>query len=657
MSSFPLPLLLLLLLPSFVLGQSRSGSALPLEKLLEERIEEYLSDEREEENLYSGEELAEYLWQLAENPININRATRYDLQKLFILTPFQIESLLDYRNRSGDLLSLNELSLLNGFNGESAALLSPFITFGCSERGLDRGQKSFRSELYLRTFTRLKEYAFEKDKGGMPVSMLLKYGCEYGNRFKLNITAENDIGESLFTSLKRPVDFFSLSLSFENVALGGRRSKGFLNGCMLDGFVLGDFTARFGQGLVLWNSFSFGGSANPSALFKRGAQILPYTSAGESRFYRGAAMSLSLKRIDFALLFSHKRRDAKIEHGKYITLYDSGLHDTPEALASRKRLGETLFGASLLYNLTNFRVGVNYAAYLFDKRSGVKPNYYNKYRIYDGLWGNVSLSFSGNAGGFTLFGEVAADHGGSIALIAGLIRRIAGVESGFSFRYYPATYIAPHAGAYSSLSGCYNQIGGLFTARWQSFGGYTVEGVIDGCYYPKPRFNIKGSSSHFAATLKVSYNPREGVASWGVRLSDKWLSASNLYDFPTNKVALTLNADFALGSRFSLGIRSQHSLLLKKYSIATTLRGGCSLGRLNIKGGATLYDARLWGNRLYGYESDLPSSYGGTLFYGRGTAFYFLVKYEPLKKATLYTKLSSARGLQYIKFGLKVKID
>lgn len=657
MRPFFIPLLLLPLLPSFVSGQGRPGSILPIERVLEERIEEYLNDESMEKSLYGAKELAEYLWQLAENPININRATRYDLQKLFILTPFQIESLLDYRNRSGDLLSFSELSLLNGFNDGSATLLSPFITFGSSEGGLNSGWKSFRSELYFRAFTTLKKYAFQKSGEGTPVAMLLKYGCEWGNRFKLNITAENDIGESLFTSFKRPVDFFSLSLSCENVPLGGRRSRGFLNGCMLDGFVLGDFSARFGQGLVLWNSFSFGGSANPSALFKRGAQILPYTSAGESRFYRGTALSLSLKRFDFALLFSHKRRDAKIEQGKYVTLYDSGLHDTPGALAGRKRLGETLFGAALLYNFTNFKVGVNYAAFRFDKKSGVKPNYYNKYRIYDGLWGNLSLSFSGNAGGFTLFGEAAADYGGSIALIAGFIRRIAGVESGLSFRYYPATYIAPHAGAYSTLSGCYNQIGGLFTARWQSFGGYTVEGFVDGCYYPKPRFNIKGSSGHFTATLKVSHTPKEGVASWGVRISDKWLSASNLYDFPTNRVALTLNADFALGSRFSLGVRNQHSLLLKKYSIAATLRGGCNMGRLNIKGGVTLYDARLWGNRLYGYESDLPSTYGGTLLYGRGVACHLMVKYEPFKKATLYTKLGSARGAQHIKFGLKVRID
>ena len=76
-----------------------------------------------------------------------------------------------------------------------------------------------------------------------------------------------------------------------------------------------------------------------------------------------------------------------------------------------------------------------------------------------------------------------------------------------------------------------------------------------------------------------------------------------------------------------------------------------------MKGGVTLYDARLWANRLYDYESDLPATYGAALLYGRGVSVYMLLKYGVSENTALYAKFSSARGSQYIKLGLKVKLN
>lgn len=646
------------LFPYSVPAQDYADTESFLETLLSEYPGKYINDETEQKSRYDTEEILDHFASLAANPVNINRATRYDLEKLFVLTPFQIEVLLDYRSRGGALLSLSELSLLNGFNERLAEFLRPFIIFGPSGGGFDRENAKFRSDFYLRSFTKLKEYAFEKkDELGPPVALLLKYRCSYGDKFRLNITAENDMGEELFASMKRPVDFFSIALSCDNVALGGKRRSGFLNNYTLNTFVLGDFSARFGQGLVLWNSFSFGSPSNPSALCRRGAAVLPYTSAGESRFYRGAALSVSGRKIDFALLFSHKKRDAKLENGKYVTLYDDGLHNIGASLDRRKNMAESLFGVNAVYNSAHFRIGLNYAAYMYDRKSGVKPNYYNSYRLYDALWGNFSLSFSGNLAKFNLFGEVAADHGGTIAFLAGFTRRFADVQTALLIRYYPASYIAPHAGAFSSLSGCYNQFGAVALMNWQLPGALSIEGMLDGCYYPKPRFNIRGKSAHLKGSVKLTYKSERETSSYSVELSNTWLSASNLYSFPTNKVALAVNADFLIGDRFSLGVRSRHSVILKKYSIATGIKAGCNLRKFDMKGGITLYDARLWANRLYDYESDLPSTYGAALLYGRGVSGYMLLKYGVSENTALYAKFSSARGSQYIKLGLKVKLN
>nr|MBP7170271.1 helix-hairpin-helix domain-containing protein [Bacteroidales bacterium] len=61
-------------------------------------------------------ELVEDLLQLAESPLNLNAARKSDLQKLFFLTDFQIESLLSYRDSTGKILSVYELQLVPGFD-------------------------------------------------------------------------------------------------------------------------------------------------------------------------------------------------------------------------------------------------------------------------------------------------------------------------------------------------------------------------------------------------------------------------------------------------------------------------------------------------------------------------------------------------------------
>jgi DNA uptake protein ComE-like DNA-binding protein len=67
------------------------------------------------------------LEKLQHNPVDLNRANREELHKLFFLTDFQITSLIDYRQANGLFLSVNELQLVHGFTDELIALMLPFI--------------------------------------------------------------------------------------------------------------------------------------------------------------------------------------------------------------------------------------------------------------------------------------------------------------------------------------------------------------------------------------------------------------------------------------------------------------------------------------------------------------------------------------------------
>ena len=77
-----------------------------------------------------AEELVRYYEGLLASPLNVNAASRAQLEALRLLTLFQVESLLAWRERYGAIRSAAELSLVEGFSPEQTALLRPFIVFG-----------------------------------------------------------------------------------------------------------------------------------------------------------------------------------------------------------------------------------------------------------------------------------------------------------------------------------------------------------------------------------------------------------------------------------------------------------------------------------------------------------------------------------------------
>ena len=66
----------------------------------------------------------------ADNPININDTSSASLSNLFFITPFQLAALRAYIQQTGPILSLNELSLVKGFDSTTVAMLKPIIIFG-----------------------------------------------------------------------------------------------------------------------------------------------------------------------------------------------------------------------------------------------------------------------------------------------------------------------------------------------------------------------------------------------------------------------------------------------------------------------------------------------------------------------------------------------
>jgi hypothetical protein len=93
------------------------------QSVIERIVESYAEELSEDGDLtLLLEDLEAYL----ENPMNINAANRADFEKLFFLTSYQIENLLAYRKKYGQLYSQFELEAIEGFNAQLAADLAAF---------------------------------------------------------------------------------------------------------------------------------------------------------------------------------------------------------------------------------------------------------------------------------------------------------------------------------------------------------------------------------------------------------------------------------------------------------------------------------------------------------------------------------------------------
>lgn len=586
-----------------------------------------------------------HLGYLIENPVHINSATRGELEELLLLSDFQIESLLDYKAKNGVVLGAAELSLLAGFDRECVEIIRPFITFDIREK-LDSDRK-LRSEFFMKSSRRVAQ---DTSLLGSPFDLHLKLKVNYGKYLGAGITLQNDEGEYLFNTGKGPlIDFVSGNISIKDYGI-------------VKSLVVGDFSARFAQGLTAWNAFSLSAAAAPSGMVKHGGGISPYTSSDEGNFFRGAGVTFGLGNISVSAFGSYKRVDARIKDGKYTSLPDDGLHNTPSTLAERRSMGEFVVGGNLCWRFSRVKIELSGICYCYDKMNAVPVRDYNRYRLYDGWWGNCSLGVYGVFRKGRYFGELAVDFGGSTAFLGGAVMRLSeGCEFGIIVRRYSRSYIATYASAFSSISDIANQCGVtlsgvIFPARNLKI---TVWG--DAVHYPWKRYGVDTSSFQMKGSVRGEYT------------TGKWdMSATTTYRHTNHNDLhrLYMKGDAGYRVEDDTGGRMLSGLYLKAKwaavycSIPSSdsspmlgwmvgLVAKCSFfrERTTLQLGVAWYNCKSWDVRLYNYENDLPYTYSSRLLYGEGGSCYILLKQKFYRNLYLYLKGDDTK----VKFGIKYR--
>lgn len=545
----PMAIFFLFVVPSGAAGQSLPEGVM---RILEAEAERGGSD---------LEGLVNYCEQLMEAPLDINSATEAELAAFPLFSPFQVASLLEYREQYGSILSRGELEQVDGFNGEKVDNLLPFIVFG--------GQTTIRPSTEDRVSHNIALRGMGKFGAENPWGYYGKYRFRMGDRLQVGSTISSN--------------GVSAHLKVAGVRLG--------DNLLIRCGVVGDYSVRLGQGLLIWNSFSLSGAGAPSSLLKLGGMVVPYTASSPEEAFRGVGLSLGYaERVEASLFYSEQ--------------------------------SDRVAGGSVGFRGDRWRVGVNALA--------------------SSEGGGVSIDGVCSIGRFRLFSEGAIDFDGDGAILCGVVAPVTGsFECSALVRWYSPEYSAKYAGAFSSISSFKDQVGGFVNMMWTPIPGIVWRGTMDVVYYPAPRWGVKVPSFEVESSNELEwsrgdheltvrgryrYYGYQGRHQSGVRIHYSYKPSSGLYGAVRGEVVWN---NIYKGT-LSPGVAS--------YLECGYLSAG---GKWDVVVRGTMYHIDEWDNRIYFYERDLPQSFSVPALYRRGWDIYGYIKYAPLSRVGLYLKVST----------------
>lgn len=200
---------------------------------------------------------------LAERPLELNLASRSQLLSTGFFTPFQVESILDYIRSSGDILSTAELAAVPGIGLQMAKDLEFFFVMNSS--GLLGASKkgSLYADAQMRQSVRSGKW-----------TSALKASSTLDSRYSARLAVKNET-------------LTSASLSY--------------SGRTLSGLLVGSFSARFGQGLLMWSGFSLSGLSTVSAFSRNASGLAPCSTFSPESCFNGVAAAVDLGRSTISL--------------------------------------------------------------------------------------------------------------------------------------------------------------------------------------------------------------------------------------------------------------------------------------------------------------------------------------------------------------------
>ena len=585
----------------------------------------------------------ELLTELHEHPIDLNTATREDLERIPFLSEAQIEELLAYVDQCHGMRTMAELSLIESLDRTRSTLLPYFTTL--SEGDADKRFPPLKTMLSKGKHTLIAQgnIPFYNRRGDLNGDYLgnkyrhaLRYTFLYGRFLQAGLTGSQDAGEPFFTRRNHwGYDHYSFYVML--------RDAGWLKAA-----VVGHYRVRMGLGLVANNDIGFGKMMVLPGLLRTGNSLKPHASRTSWNYLQGGAATVGLsKKVSLSAFVSWRKIDATLtaDSGGIATLLKTGYHRTEREMEKKDNASQTTAGGNVAWRHGGFHLGVTGVWTRFDKP--LVPNTKQTYRQYDpagqSFW-NTSIDYGYTSHRLTVSGETATGGCHDLATLNALAFRVnPSLTLTAVQRFYGYKYYALLGRSFAEGGRVQNESGVMAKADWTVSGAWTVTAYTDYAHFPWAKYQAHEASHSWDNLVQATYNraPWLFTARYRIRIRTKDdETKTEMIDETTQRgrLALTYTA-----SRWSL--RTQADLARCDYKQAS--RGYMvsesatwhALGWLQATASAGYFHTDDYASRIYSYERGLIYAFSFPAFYGKGIRYSLFLRADMARRWMVIAKL------------------
>lgn len=520
-------------------------------------------------------------------PVDLNRATRQQLEQFPFLSDIQIEHLLAYIYVHGQMKTLYELQLIEDMDRQTIQYLLPFVCIKAINN-----ESSFRWKTMLKSAMKYGknevithiDIPFYKRKGyehtylGPSVYNSVKYAFRYRDQLYAGFVAEKDAGEPFFALHNRQgYDYYSFYL--------------LLKDC----------------GRLITKQWSISG------------------------------------------FYSHRSLDGVLTDGEITSIYKTGLHRSQKEADKKNVFTMQLTGGNVSYQQNRIRLGITGIYYVFNRPYEPQLTGYSQYNIHGNQFYNLGIDYAYRWHRFSFQGETAMGKQGSATLNRLQYSPVEGTQLMIVQRYYSYNYWAMFAHSFGEGSAVQNEQGYYLGLETSPFRHWHILASFDLFSFPWKKYRISKPSRGMDGLLQATFTPHSNLTmylKYRYKQKERDLTGSkeNL-TLPIFHHQLRYRLNYFYGDVFSCRttldynhFHSQDRAASKGYQVTQMMSSQLPWTRLFADVQGSYFSTDDYDSRVYVSEKGLLYTFYTPSFQGRGFRCAVRLRYEPNEHWMFITK-------------------